>query len=199
MFHVSKRKIKMEKVSINKSIRLSQHFTLGEMTRTGTGIPNIPSRVIIENLKRLCPWLEELRRRYNERYVFEEGGRFFEEGGRRKEEGEYYKGRKEAAEPEEAEEAEEPIVITSGYRSPEVNRAVGGSPTSNHLTGCAVDIRCAGVEQAIRYAAILLDIADEWEQDFDELLTEHNRKGRYWVHFAVKPKDNRRKILFLQK
>jgi hypothetical protein len=153
---------------------------------------NIPGQEEIENLKRLCPWLEELRRRYNERYVFEEGGR-------RKEEGEYYKGRKEAAEPEEAEEAEEPIVITSGYRSPEVNRAVGGSPTSNHLTGCAVDIRCAGVEQAIRYAAILLDIADEWEQDFDELLTEHNRKGRYWVHFAVKPKDNRRKILFLQK
>ena len=174
----------MEKVSINKSIRLSQHFTLGEMTRTGTGIPNIPSRVIIENLRNICEnWLEEMRRRYNERYVFEEGGR-------RKEEGEYYKGRKEA---------EEPIVITSGYRSPEVNRAVGGSPTSNHLTGCAVDIRCAGVEQAIRYAAILLDIADEWEQDFDELLTEHNRKGRYWVHFAVKPKDNRRKILFLQK
>ena len=151
----------MTEVSINKSIRLSQHFTLGEMTRTGTGIPNIPSRVIIENLKR---------------------GR--EEGGVRS---------------ENREEAEEPIVITSGYRSPEVNRAVGGSPTSNHLTGCAVDIRCAGVEQAIRYAAILLDIADEWEQDFDELLTEHNRKGRYWVHFAVKPKDNRRKILFLQK
>ena len=183
----------MEIVSINKSIRLSQHYTLGEMTRTGTGIPNIPSRVSIENLRNICEnWLEELRRRYNERYVFEEGGR-------RKEEGEYYKGRKEAAEPEETEEAEEPIVITSGYRSPEVNRAVGGSPTSNHLTGCAVDIRCAGVEQAIRYTAILLDIADEWEQDFDELLTEHNRKGRYWVHFAVKPKDNRRKILFLQK
>ena len=183
----------MNNVEVNKSIRLSQHYTLGEMTRTGTGIPNIPSRVIIENLRNICEnWLEEMRRRYNERYVFEEGGR-------RKEEGEYYKGRKEAAEPEETEEAEEPIVITSGYRSPEVNRAVGGSPTSNHLTGCAVDIRCAGVEQAIRYAAILLDIADEWEQDFDELLTEHNRKGRYWVHFAVKPKDNRRKILFLQK
>ena len=194
MFHVSKRKIKMEKVSINKSIRLSQHFTLGEMTRTGTGIPNIPSRVIIENLRNICEnWLEELRRRYNERY-------FFEEGGRRKEEGEYFKGREECGvRSENREEAEEPIVITSGYRSPEVNRAVGGSPTSNHLTGCAVDIRCAGVEQAIRYAAILLDIADEWEQNFDELLTEHNRKGRYWVHFAVKPKDNRRKILFLQK
>ena len=31
----------------------------------------------------------------------------------------------------------------------------------NHLTGCAVDIRCLGIEQALRYAVILLDIADE--------------------------------------
>ena len=192
----------MEHVALNKQLKLSPHFTLGELCKTSVNSldGNIPSRVNIENLKRVCPWLEELRRRYNERYVFEEGGRFFEEGGRRKEEGEYFKGREEGGvRSENREEAEEPIVITSGYRSPEVNRAVGGSPTSNHLTGCAVDIRCAGVEQAIRYAAILLDIADEWEQDFDELLTEHNRKGRYWVHFAVKPKDNRRKILFLQK
>ena len=191
----------MNNVTVNKSIRLSQHFTLGEMTRTGTGIPNIPSRVIIENLRNICEnWLEEMRRRYNERYVFEEGGRFFEEGGRRKEEGEYFKGREEGGvRSENREEAEEPIVITSGYRSPEVNRAVGGSPTSNHLTGCAVDIRCAGIEQALRYAVILMDYADESRQDYDELLIERNKSGRYWVHFAVKPKDNRRKILFLQK
>ena len=191
----------MNNVTVNKSIRLSQHFTLGEMTRTGTGIPNIPSRVIIENLRNICEnWLEEMRRRYNERYVFEEGGRFFEEGGRRKEEGEYFKGREEGGvRSENREEAEEPIVITSGYRSPEVNRCVGGAHSSNHLTGCAVDIRCVGIEQAIRYAAIVLDIADEWKQDFDELLIERNRKGRYWVHFAVRPPEegNRRKTLFI--
>ena len=100
---------------------------------------------------------------------------------------------------ENREEAEEPIVITSGYRSPEVNRAVGGSPTSNHLTGCAVDIRCAGVEQALRYAVILMDYADESRQDYDELLIERNKSGRYWVHLAVRPKGNRRKPMFLQK
>ena len=191
----------MEIVSINKSIRLSQHFTLGEMTRTGTGIPNIPSRVSIENLRNICEnWLEELRRRYNERYVFEEGGRFFEEGGRRKEEGEYFKGREEGGvRSENREEAEEPIVITSGYRSPEVNRAVGGSSTSNHLTGCAVDIRVAGIEQALRYAVIMMDYADETRQDYDELLIERNKAGRYWLHFAVRPKENRRKTMIIQK
>jgi len=59
----------------------------------------------------------------------------------------------------------EPIIITSGYRSLDVNRAVGGTYSSNHLTGCAVDIRCVGVEQAIRYAAILLDAADDRQGD----------------------------------
>ena len=53
------------------------------------------------------------------------------------------------------------------------------------------------IEQAIRYAAILLDTADDWKQDFDELFIERNRHGRYWVHFAVRPKDNRRKTMFL--
>ena len=93
---------------------------------------------------------------------------------------------------------EEPIIITSGYRSPEVNRAVGGSPTSNHLTGCAVDIRCVGIEQALRYANILLDIADGTKQDYDELFIERSKQGRYWIHFAVRPKDNRRRTAFIQ-
>ena len=91
-----------------------------------------------------------------------------------------------------------PIIISSGYRSPEVNKAVGGSPTSNHLTGCAVDIRCVGIEQALRYANILMDIADGTKQDYDELFIERSKQGRYWIHFAVRPKDNRRKTAFIQ-
>ena len=91
-----------------------------------------------------------------------------------------------------------PIIITSGYRSPKVNEAAGGEATSNHLTGCAVDLRCAGVEQALRYMNILLDIADGTNRVFDELLLE--RKGFvYWIHFAVRPKENRRKINFILK
>ena len=60
----------MEQVNINKSIKLSEHFTLGEVTKSRHAeIYNIPSHVAIENLKRVCGWLEELRRRYNLRYV----------------------------------------------------------------------------------------------------------------------------------
>ena len=50
--------------------RLSPHFTLAEMCKTSakTQDGNIPSHVHIENLKRLCGWLEELRRRWNNLY-----------------------------------------------------------------------------------------------------------------------------------
>jgi hypothetical protein len=78
-----------------------------------------------------------------------------------------------------------------------VNKLAGGVPTSNHVTGCAVDIRCVGKEQMIRYAGILLDIADGTGKDYDELLLE--QQGNIcWIHFAVRPKENRRKILFLK-
>ena len=90
-----------------------------------------------------------------------------------------------------------PILINSGYRSPQLNKKIGGVPTSNHLTGCAVDIRVADMEQLIRYAAILLDYADESHQQFDELLIERNRYGAIWLHFAVRPKDNRRKVALI--
>ena len=157
--------------------RLSPHFTLGELCKTSVNSldGNIPSHEDIENLKRLCPWLEELRFTYNSLYCLKPGEDY------------------------ETSKNVEPIIITSGYRSPEVNRCVGGAYSSNHLTGCAVDIRCTGVEQAIRYAAILLDMADDRQEDFDELLIERNRKGHYWVHFAVRPKDNRRKTMFIAK
>ena len=106
----------------------------------------------------------------------------------------------------------EPLIISSGYRSPEVNRKAGGSPTSNHTTGCAVDIRCLGLEQAIRYAAILLDLADTrgrdhagaqasegtLDPDFDELFIERSSRGTYWLHLAVRPTANRHKTAFVQ-
>ena len=61
-----------------------------------------------------------------------------------------------------------------------------------------MDIRVAGIEQALRYAVILMDYADETRQDYDEILIEKYRYGAIWLHFAVRPKDNRRKTMFLQ-
>ena len=146
----------MSEVTTSSKMQLSQHFLLGEFTKSSyPEVYNIPSHVAIENMKRVCGWLEALR------------------------------------------QAQGPIVINSGYRSPQLNKRVGGVSTSNHLTGCAVDIRCSGIEQAIEYAAILIGYAREIQQDYDELFIEKNKYGRYWVHFAVRPKENCRKIGFL--
>jgi len=196
----------MNKVEINEKMKLSEHFTLGELTKTSyhTLDGNIPSRVAIENLKRICGWLEILRERYNARYG--DGDSPPEIGGVR---GGLSKGQFEGDQttpdpiPEQSSPTrslsysggEIPIVISSGYRSEEVNMKCGGAKGSNHLTGCAVDIRCYGPEQMIRMAGILLDIADGTKREFDELIQEQ-RGTTYWIHFAVRPKNNRRKILF---
>ena len=144
-----------------KLMKLSEHMTLAELCKTNTGIENVPNEAQVENLKRVCRWLERLRKRWNDKYG----------------------------------DGDDPIIINSGFRSPEVNKAVGGVPTSNHLTGCAVDIRCVGMEQALRYASILLDISDMSREDFDELLIEQKRSV-VWIHFAVRPWGNRRRIDF---
>ena len=64
----------MNQVEMNKQAKLSPHFSLGELTRSKSHpeVYNIPSHVHIENLKRVCVWLEALRERYNERYVLVE-------------------------------------------------------------------------------------------------------------------------------
>ena len=89
---------------------------------------------------------------------------------------------------------------TSAMAREAVNKAVGGMKGSNHLTGCAADIRVAGMEQLVRYATILLDISDESQEDFDELLLERSPRGGYWLHFAVRPpsQENRRKVSLIQ-
>ena len=46
----------------NSSIKLSEHFTLGEMCKTSVKYKNVPNEVQVENLKRLCSWLEMRRR-----------------------------------------------------------------------------------------------------------------------------------------
>lgn len=167
----------------NKTTKLTPHFTLKEMTVTNVKLGYVdkirqtqPNEQVMENLTRVCQWLEMLRKEWNERY-----GSLTPDpspGG----EGSSYK--------------EAPIVVNSGYRCQEVNRLVGGCPTSNHLTGCAADIRVMGKEQLLRYVTILLDISDTMHQDFDELLIERNARG-YWLHFAVRPSNNRRKILLI--
>ena len=180
---------------------LSPHFTLGEMTKSSSHpeVYNIPSHEAIANLKMVCEWLEVLRKRYNERYVVNRRDPStalgMTGGGTLGMTTSPVSSRLSEA---HGEISEKPIIINSGYRSPQLNKKIGGVAGSNHLTGCAVDIRVLGMEQLIRYATILLDYADESKQDFDELLIERNRYGAIWLHFAVRPFSNRRKVAFIR-
>ena len=118
----------IDSTEIDFEERLSPHFTVGEMMRSGKavgmGIKNVPevnpapgeaSRVeVIENLRELCnKVLEPLRRRV----------------GR--------------------------VIVVGGYRCDAVNRAVMGAEHSQHLRGEAADIHVTGLEMCRKYAAIL--------------------------------------------
>lgn len=69
-----------------------------------------------------------------------------------------------------------PISINSGYRCPELNQAVGGQKASQHLLGCAADIRVSGMTpDEIVKAIIQTDI------QFDQMIREFDS----WVHISV--------------
>jgi len=73
------------------------------------------------------------------------------------------------------------IVVTSGYRSPAVNEAVGGVSTSAHCFGLAADIHCPGVP--------VLDLAKLIEQKligYDQLIHEFGA----WVHVGLSVAGN---------
>ena len=76
-----------------------------------------------------------------------------------------------------------PILVSSGYRAPLVNRAVGGAANSAHMLGCAADFSCPAFGSP-------LEVAREIGQSdivFDQLIHEF----RAWVHVAWSPQPRR--------
>lgn len=74
-----------------------------------------------------------------------------------------------------------PILINSGYRCPALNKAVGGVPNSQHLTGEAADIHLPDKAIALKYIDFILDNCR-----FDQLLYEHDSQGHTWLHVSYK-------------
>lgn len=69
------------------------------------------------------------------------------------------------------------MIISSGYRSEQLNKAVGGAKNSQHMTGCAADIVCSDPEK-------LFEIMRKGK--FDQLLWEHKGKTQ-WLHVSYRP------------
>ena len=79
----------------------------------------------------------------------------------------------------------QPIHISSGYRCPALNKAVGGVATSVHMIGYAADLQVGGSFNKFR------DFVVEWFKKtgthFDQVLLESDRKtGAKWIHIGLK-------------
>ena len=118
-------------------MKLSQHFTLDEMTVTQhREWDNTPPPDVIANLTRLAEFLEQVKTLL---------------GGK-------------------------PIMINSAYRSPAINQSVGGKPTSQHVHGCAADIRVPSMtpDQVMR-AVVSSGLP------FDQCIREFDA----WTHVSI--------------
>jgi zinc D-Ala-D-Ala carboxypeptidase len=77
------------------------------------------------------------------------------------------------------------IRVTSGFRSPALNAAIGGSATSQHMKGEAVDIMVNGMT-GIQLAKRMLDLRDQGIIKFDQLVWYHKDRKPH-VHVSYKP------------
>lgn len=83
-----------------------------------------------------------------------------------------------------------PIKVTSGYRSPRLNAAVGGVKTSQHEKGQAADITAGSPEENKK----LFDLAQELNLPFCQLIDEKKYK---WVHISYDKNNVKRQVLHL--
>ena len=88
--------------------------------------------------------------------------------------------------------AGKPIVISSGYRCPALNRAVGGASQSQHLRGEAADLHLPSIAEGRAWFSWLID-----NTTFDQLIWEHDGRGTHWIHVSCKadPRQNRNQVL----
>lgn len=140
------------------------HFTLEELTRSDTamrlGMDNTPAPEHVRNLELLISELLEPLRAAWEVRCRTEGW------------------------------GTPAIRISSGYRSPELNRAVGGVPTSAHCTGCAADTVPAN-GRLREYKAFCREFLSG--RPFDQLISEGERPDGTprWIHVGSRSCDGR--------
>jgi len=80
-----------------------------------------------------------------------------------------------------------PITVSSWFRSHDLNRAIGGSPTSDHVNGYAIDFSCPQFGTPYEIAKAI----EESGIEFSQLIHEFGR----WVHISFRPTPNRNKLL----
>ena len=87
------------------------------------------------------------------------------------------------------EEYGRPIIVTSGYRCPRLNKAVGGAASSQHVRGEAADIR--SLEDTPEENKKLYDLIIALGLPFDQLINEYNWD---WIHVSFGARHRRQKL-----
>lgn len=127
-------------------MKLSQHFTLAELTASNKalqlGLDNTPPPELMPRLVLTAEMLERIRSTLNT-----------------------------------------PITVTSGYRGPDVNRAVGGVTSSDHTQGHAADIVAPGYGTPYQIAKTLAPLVSVL--GIGQLILE-GVKGKQWVHVSTR-------------
>lgn len=83
------------------------------------------------------------------------------------------------------------IRVTSGYRSPELNKAVGGVKTSAHVDGYAADLQPANGKQN-EFERFMANEFSKMGYAYDQIIVERSKTSR-WVHVAYKTADGRQR------
>ena len=150
------------KLETRKEMKLSEHFTLEEMTASTTaekkGIENVPDGKAKMALANLCQKiLEPVRQKFGY-----------------------------------------PITVTSGYRSEQLNRAVGGVRNSQHLTGDAADIVCRALPNAALFR-LMEQMVKSGEIEVGQLIWEGGTAGNpAWIHVSnPRPGKKNGEVVFL--
>ena len=85
-----------------------------------------------------------------------------------------------------------PIIVTSGYRCPALNTAVGGVANSHHIVGCAADITTGSIENNTMLFALIIDMQTTHAIRFTQLIAE---KDYRWLHISYVPGMLRNQVI----
>jgi hypothetical protein len=83
-----------------------------------------------------------------------------------------------------------PIRISSGYRSPKLNKAIGGSSRSQHSKAEALDLQFW--EKGVMNNKVIYDWVLESGVEFDQMINEFDYS---WIHISLKSRENRGQVL----
>ena len=124
------------------------------------GIDNTIPEELLPNAVRLSWWLQELRNKINRIHRTDSKAR------------------------------ELPVIVTSGYRGPALNKAIGGSTTSQHMKAEAADFNVPGMT-----SRELVDFIAKHRPGYDQMIEEFGR----WVHVSVTAANPRGEVLVARK